>query len=51
MANIKSGQWRYSKSALRGYFKKPVGFEEWFYTGPSLNFGHFPPRKGAGKRK
>jgi len=47
MAHIKSGGWRYNASALKGYFKKPVGFEEWFYTGPSLDFGHFPnPKKG-----
>ena len=47
MANqIKSGRLApRNVSAVRGYFKKIVGFEEWFYTGPSLHFGHFPSRK------
>ena len=32
--------WVYNRSAQKGFFKKIAGFEEWFYTGPSLNFGH-----------
>ena len=50
MANIKKGRWRYNKSAVSGYLKKPVGFEDWFYTGPTLAFGHFPG-KHSGKKK
>lgn len=37
--NEKAG-WVTHASARRGYFKKIKGFEAWFYTGPSLNFGH-----------
>ena len=46
MANKKSKGWFVSKSSARGYVKKPKGFEAWFYTGPTLKFGHFPPKKG-----
>lgn len=39
--------WVYNASARKGYFKKIAGFEDWFYTGPSLNFGHVqrPPKQ------
>jgi hypothetical protein len=40
--------WFVSKSAVRYDFPAPVGFEAWFYTGPSFHFGHFPPK---GKKK
>ena len=52
MATIKPrGHWRYSKSAIRNCsVPKPVGFEDWFYTGPSWHFGHFPPKKSGKKR-
>ena len=44
MANLKKAKgWFYSRSRVSGYFKKPAGFEDWFYTGGSVNFGHFPP--------
>jgi len=49
MSEPNKGKWRYNASALKGYVKKPVGFEAWFYTGPSFAFGHFPSRK-SGKR-
>ena len=35
-----NARWVYNASARRGYVKKIEGFEAWFYTGPSLNFGH-----------
>ncbi len=37
--NEKAG-WVYNASDRKGYFKKIEGYEAWFYTGPSLNFGH-----------
>lgn len=43
--------WHVNKSAVRGEVKKPAGFEAWFYTGPTLAFGHYPPRKGPGAKK
>ena len=51
---------KYNKSALAGKaikgfdgvvqkaqepFKKIKGFEDWFYTGGSLDFGHAPHKK------
>ena len=36
----KADKWFYSKSRAPFELKKPVGFEDWFYTGPSLFFGH-----------
>lgn len=33
-------RWFYSRSRFPFELKKPKGFEEWFYTGPSLDFGH-----------
>lgn len=39
--------WFTSKSATRGTLKKIPGFEQWFYTGPTLHFGHVSkPKKG-----
>lgn len=38
-------KWFYSKSRVPGYFKKIAGFEEWFYTGPTRVFGHYPSKK------
>lgn len=44
--------WFWSISALRWYnFKAPVGFEDWFYTGPTLYFGHAKSSKRGKKRK
>ncbi len=40
--------WVYNKTRVSGYFKKIVGFEDWFYTGPTNHFGHYPP--GGNKR-
>jgi len=45
----KKDKWFYSKSRARGSVKKPLGFEDWFYTGPTLHFGHYPP--SGGKKK
>lgn len=39
----KNDRWVYNKSRVSGYFKKVAGFEDWFYTGPTRHFGHFPP--------
>jgi hypothetical protein len=44
----KNNSWFYSTSRVNGYFKKIAGFEDWFYTGPTKNFGHNPP--GGNKR-
>ena len=38
----------YNKSRVSGHFKKIVGFEDWFYTGPTKHFGH--NSAGGGKR-
>lgn len=46
MAHTKpTGRWFVSRSAIRYQMKKPLGFEAWFYTGPTLHFGHFPSKK------
>jgi len=47
MATVRPSKkrWHMSQSALGGYFKKPKGFEEWFYTGATLNFGHIKKPK------
>ena len=37
--------WFYSKSRVKGEVKKPLGFEAWFYTGPTRYFGHAPCKK------
>ena len=37
--------WVVNRSAVRGSFKKIKGFEAWFYTGPTLNFGHVQKAK------
>ena len=42
-----NARWVYNASARSGYFKKIVGYEAWFYTGPSLNFGHVQKVKKA----
>jgi len=47
----REARWFRSASALRATLKKPAGFEDWFYTGPTLHFGHAPPRKGRGAKK
>lgn len=48
---FKDGKWVYSRSALlKSHFNAIVGFEDWFYTGPTLAFGHFPPKKSGKKR-
>lgn len=36
----KKDKWFYSKSRAPFALKKPVGFEEWFYTGGTRCFGH-----------
>jgi hypothetical protein len=46
-----AARWFRSASAVRGAVKKPAGFEDWFYTGPTRHFGHAPPRKGRGAKK
>lgn len=43
-------RWVTSRSALDWGFKKLKGFEEWFYTGPSLHFGHPNANKKKGKK-
>lgn len=50
MAIVKNKSWHYNKSAVKGDFKKIPGFEAWFWTGGSLHFGHYPPRKSGKKR-
>jgi len=45
MTHQKGRRWRYNASAVSGYVRKPVGFEDWFYTGPSLVFGHSDCKK------
>lgn len=44
------GHWFYSRSRASGELKKPAGFEEWFYTGPTWHFGHAKPVKKKGKK-
>lgn len=47
MVHSKQDRWHVNKSAIVHSVKKPVGFEEWFYTGPTKWFGHKPnPKKG-----
>jgi len=48
-ARRRARRWAASASALRGPLKKPAGFEKWFYDGPSLHFGHSPPKKKGGR--
>jgi hypothetical protein len=43
-------KWFYSKSRAPFAFKKVKGFEGWFYTGPTLHFGH-PNDSKKGKKK
>ena len=45
-------KWFVSKSAVRGEVKKPADpvFAGYFYTGPTLHFGHYPPRKSGKAR-
>lgn len=46
-----NGLWHTNASAIR----KSLGgtaaqaFPAWFYTGPSVHFGHMPPKKGRKK--
>jgi hypothetical protein len=40
----------WSKSRVPGNFKKPTGFEDWFYTGPTKHFGHPNANKRKGKK-
>jgi hypothetical protein len=48
----KPDRWRTNASAVKAFFKKPKGWalSGYFYTGPTRDFGHFPPTKG-GKKK
>jgi len=46
----KADKWFYSKSRAPFAFKKVKGFEGWFYTGPTLHFGH-PNDSKKGKKK
>ena len=46
----KKDKWFYSKSRVSFSFKKVNGFEDWFYTGPTLHFGH-PNDSKKGKKK
>ena len=43
-------RWSVNTSAVSAYFKVPKGWEKsgYFYTGPTLDFGHEPSQK---KRK
>jgi hypothetical protein len=41
-----SVRWVYNKGRVSGSFKKIIGFEAWFYTGPSKHFGHYPASGG-----
>lgn len=34
------GRFYYNQSCVKHKIKKPQGYEEWFYTGPSYHFGH-----------
>ena len=43
----KADKWFYSKSRAPFTLKKVKGFEDWFYTGPTLHFGN--PKKGKKK--
>ncbi len=45
----KKDKWFYSCSRAPGDLKKAKGFEEWFYTGPTLDFGH-PNDSKKGKK-
>ena len=40
-------RWFYSRSRARGAFKKPLDprLAGYFYTGPTVIFGHSPPKK------
>ena len=46
-----NGQWFTSKSAVRSSIGGVAAnqYPGYFYTGPSVHFGHMPPKKG--KRK
>ncbi len=46
---VRGDKWFYSKSRVRLDFKKVKGYEEWFYTGPTLDFGH-PNDSKKGKK-
>ena len=45
----KKDKWSYSHSRASGELKKTKGFEDWFYTGPTLDFGH-PNDSKKGKK-
>ena len=50
---LAKGDWRKSRAfrsrnAQSGYVPKPQGFEGYFYTGPSLHFGHEKSNKRKG---
>jgi hypothetical protein len=40
----------YSRSRALGALKKVKGFEGWFYTGPTRDFGHPNSNKKKGKK-
>ena len=46
MARARKVRFITSKTAHNAYFKKPKGFEAWFYTGGTRDWGHNPPKKG-----
>jgi len=46
----KKDKWRYNQSRAPGELKKPKGFESYFYTGPTLDFGHPNANKKKGKK-
>ena len=46
---IKGDKWFYSKNRAPFALKKVKGYEEWFYTGPTLVFGH-PNDSKKGKK-
>ncbi len=46
----KTDKWFYSKNRAPFELKKLKGFEDWFYTGPTLHFGH-PNDSKKGKNR
>ena len=46
----KRDKWFYSRSRAPFALKKPKGFENWFYTGPTLDFGHPNAHKKKAKK-
>ena len=47
-----NGSWFISQSARRASIggSAAAAHPAWFFTGPSVNFGHMPPKKGRGRK-